>query len=430
VNRPSIVLVTCHDLGTYLHCYGVPTPTTPNLDRLAGEGLQFTNAFCVAPQCSPSRSAIATGRYPHSNGVMGLTHHPFDWDLYPDEKHIAQMLKDLGYATFLLGHQHVTTNPSRLGFDLMFHDRRGEAVVDEFRRIVQAHDFQASPAYFEINLNQTHRPYEGEGLDVQSQREVFVPGFLPEAPESRDEMLQFYRSVEVADKLVGDVLEIVDQYGLRNEIIFVFTTDHGIAMPRAKCTLYDPGLRVSLLLRWPAGSFPTGQKIDSLVSNVDILPTLLAMIGIDPLPEFLQGKSFLPSMADDRAVRDEVFAEKTFHSYYDPMRAIRTDRYKYIVNFESSFLVEVPGDIQMGVIFRRFTQLYSATQHPVIELYDLESDPLEQHNLAGNPDYADIERDLRGRLLQWMEATDDPLLQGPVASPSYRKALNVLKESP
>jgi arylsulfatase A-like enzyme len=153
---------------------------------------------------------------------------------------------------------------------------------------------------------------------------------------------------------------------------------------------------------------------------VDVLPSLLDAAGI-PAPGAIQGRSFLPLLRGEAYdPRDAVYAEKTYHSYYDPMRAIRTAQHKYIRNFESAFLVEIPGDIADGTIFRSDTQRYHGATHPATELYDLRSDPDEQQNLAGDPAYAEVEQELDARLWAWMREVEDPLLLGPVSSPAYR----------
>ncbi|HEX2680509.1 MAG TPA: sulfatase/phosphatase domain-containing protein, partial [Candidatus Dormibacteraeota bacterium] len=208
-------------------------------------------------------------------------------------------------------------------------------------------------------------------------------------------------------------LTALERAGRAEDAVVVFTTDHGLAMPRAKCTLYDPGLEVALIVRGPG--FGRGVVEDGLVSNVDVLPTLLEAAGVD-VPDGTQGRSF-------SELRDAIYAEKTFHSYYDPMRCVRTKRHKYIRNFETAFAVEVPGDIQRGPIFRAHPERYSTDRPAVVEVYDLDSDPLEQHNLAGNPDLSRIEKDLDQALWTWMRKTRDPLLEGPIPSPRYRLAM-------
>ncbi len=175
-------------------------------------------------------------------------------------------------------------------------------------------------------------------------------------------------------------------------------------------------------MRWPGEGIGEGRIVPDLVSNIDVLPTLLETAGV-PVPEGVQGRSFLPLLRrEPQEVRDAIFAEKTFHSYYDPKRCVRTQRFKYIRNFESSFLVEVPGDIQQGAIFRSNVERYSTDRLSLVELYDLQADPLERNNLASEAAFGEVERELEERLWRWMEETNDPLLHGPVASPTYRRA--------
>jgi N-sulfoglucosamine sulfohydrolase len=252
---------------------------------------------------------------------------------------------------------------------------------------------------------------------------VTVPPYIPDSAAAREEFAAFQGAIAAADRAVGRILTALDEAGLTDQTVIVFTTDHGIAMPRAKCTLYDPGLETALLIRWPAGGMGGGRVESALLSNIDLLPTLLELTGT-PIPPAMQGRSYLSLLrGESYQPRNELFAEKTFHSYADPMRAIRNERYKYIRNFEAAFLVEVPGDIQQGAIFRADPSHYVGATHPPVELYHLETDPLEQTNLAGNPALAEIEREHDNRLWQWMEATDDPLLTGPVPSPAYRQAI-------
>src|SRR5262249_10596262 len=197
-------------------------------------------------------------------------------------------------------------------------------------------------------------------------------------PRRREEMAALQGAVQAADRAMGRVLNALDAAGLAETTLVVFTADHGLAMPRAKCTLSDPGIEVALIVRWPGGGFRAGSTVSPLISNVDVLPTLLEAIAI-PVPTAVQGRPCLPSIRGDESVpRDAICAEKTYHNYYDPMRAIRTERYKCIRNFETTFLVEVPGDVQLGAIYRTELQRYVAATHPDVETYDLAADPLEQ----------------------------------------------------
>jgi arylsulfatase A-like enzyme len=400
----DVVVMTTHDIGRHLHCYGATSVVSPRLDALAQQGAMFTQAFCTAPQCSPSRASLASGRYPHNNGVLGLAQHGFDWEL--DVAHVASLLSAAGFEAHLFGGQHVTLHPDTLGFKSISREASGSAIEDLLR--------SKDRLYIEINFDETHRPYP----EPPAGATVEVPGFLPDIPEARSELAALQQTIEHMDAAAGRALEALDRSGRADDAIVVFTTDHGLAMPRAKCTLYDPGIEVALMMRWPAGGLRGNRS--EMVSNIDVMPTLLEAAGV-AIPEGVQGRSVL----SEGAGRDAIFAEKTFHSYYDPMRCIRTSRHKYIRNFETAFAVEVPGDIQAGAIFRSDPSRYSADRPHVVELYDLAADPLEKTNLAGREDVRDVEQELSERLWEWMRETDDPLLKGPVVSPRYRLAMEV-----
>ena len=429
-DKPHIFVITCHDLGQHLGCYGIESVQSPNLDRLAAEGTRFDRAFCTAPQCSPSRASLATGRYAHSNGVMGLSH--ADWDLNPGEKHTAAHMAEHGYETHLFGLQHVTQNVDRLGFQHLHAQGSGHgggtgsstaqkvgAAVEEF---LQGTQLQA-PLYVEINFFEPHRPYDFGGVEPDTSSGVFVPPYLPQIPESREEMAALQGAIREVDHAIGHILDALDQTGLSQHTLVIFSADHGLPMPRAKCTLYDPGISIALIARWPDGGIAAGVAVSELVSNLDVLPTMLEATGL-PIPAEVQGSSFLALLRDEpHQVREAIYAEKNFHSYYDPMRCVRTERFKYIRNFEADFAVEVPGDIQQGSIFRSNPGRYSSKRQQLVELYDLSVDLLEEHNLAGSPELADIQQALDQRLWQWMEETQDPLLLGPIASPRYRTAM-------
>src|SRR5437899_1261090 len=292
----DVVLMTTHDIGRHLHCYGRSSVVSPNVDSLAASGARFAQAFCTAPQCSPSRASLASGRYPHNNGVMGLAHHGFDWEL--EVPHAASVFSAHGFETHLFGAQHVSLHPERLGFTATHADAHDVAIEDVLRR--------DAPLYIEINFDETHRPYP----DAPENARVDVPRFLPDSPEARSELAALQVAITQMDEAAGSVLAALEKAGRAENAIVVFTTDHGLAMPRAKCTLYDPGLEVALLMRWPAGDI-RGVR-NELVSNIDVLPTLLEAAGVD-IPSDVQGRSLLPGATP----RYSLFAEKLIHIYLD-----------------------------------------------------------------------------------------------------------------
>jgi len=415
----DVVLMTTHDIGRRLHSYGHRSVVSPHVDSLAADGVRFARAFCTAPQCSPSRASLASGRYPHNNGVMGLAHHGFDWELDPKVPHLAAVLAASGFEGHLFGGQHVSLHPERLGFSRHHPEKTGDAIVPAVEEVLSAAGRER--LYLEINFEETHRPYpkvDGtrapEGLDI--------PAYLPDGPEAIAEMVALEEGIRLMDLAAGRVLEALERAGRADDAIVIFTTDHGMAMPGAKCTLYDAGLEVALLMRWRAGEIPAGVR-DEVVSNIDVLPTILDAAAVKH-PPGVQGRSLLPLLRGQAyEPRRSIFAEKTFHSYYDPMRCVRTEHHKYIRNFESAFAIEVPADIQAGPIFRADPPRYSRDRPSIVELYDLDADPLEQRNLAGTREVAEVEKRLSAELWRWMRETDDPLLEGPVRSPRYRQAI-------
>lgn len=420
-SQPNIVFITCHDLGRHLGLYGQRTVSTPNLDRLAADGVVFDRSFCTAPQCSPSRSSLHTGRHAHSNGVMGLTHDPFNWRLHDDEQHIAARLRDAGYHTALFGIQHLTdrAHVHDLGYEVVAADhepatRIAAAVTDYLMT-----EGQRQPFYLEVGFFEPHRPYDWHRTPPDDSKGVDLPPYIPDSADSRAEFAALQGMIQALDDGVGMILEALDQTGLAGNTWLVFTTDHGLAMPRAKCSLYDPGIETALMMRWPGGDLTGGRRVDALVSHVDVVPTLLDGLSL-PLPDNLHGQSVWPLLRGDAFTpRDAIFAEKTFHTAYEPMRATRTTTHKLIVNFEVGPRVDVPDDIRAGRIYPQMIDQL-AGHRPYVELYDLAADPGETVNRAGDPAYAAVETDLRARLLAWMRATDDPLLAGRVVSPFYR----------
>jgi N-sulfoglucosamine sulfohydrolase len=427
MRRPNVLFFTCHDLGRHLGCYGYWTIHSPGLDALAGSGVRFDTLFCTAPQCSPSRASLHTGRYPHATGVLGLAHPPYGWRLAPTERHLAHLLGEAGYSTTLIGMQHLIEHgrAEELGYEQVFpvQPAGDEAVVaaQRLRHLAAAE----RPFYLEVGFEEPHRPYDFGGAQPDDSLGVEVPAYLPDVPEARQDFAAFQGAVRVMDSAVGRILAALDELELADNTWVVFTADHGIAMPRAKGTLYDPGIEVSLLMRWPAGGISGGRVVPDLLSNVDVVPTLLEGVG-HPLPATLHGRSFWPLLRDaPYTPRAEIFAEKTFHTSYEPMRAMRTATHKYIVNFEVSTAVDVPSDVRESPIYPLLIREFGRVRDHV-ELYDLATDRSERTNLAGRPKVAALEDDLRRRLLAWMRETSDPLLANPVASPYYSESLRRL----
>lgn len=424
-----LVMIDCHDLGRHLGCYGWQTVHSPNLDRLAARGVRFANSFCAAPQCSPSRAALYTGRYPHATGMLGLAHAPFSWRLNDDEIHLAAYMQRAGYETVLVGGQHVTRGDPESIRQLGFEQVYMTTDANEIARTATAFLQQSHERPFFLNLGffETHRDETG-GFRRWSPDEaqgVEVPDYLPDTAEARQEFAALQGAVKQLDNAVGAVLSALEAHNLLQDTWVIFTTDHGIAMPRAKCTMYDPGIATTLLMLSQPFGLIGGRVIEDLVSHVDLVPTLLDALDIQP-PNTLHGRSYWPLLqSQPYQPREYIFAEKTYHTAYEPQRAIRSTRFKFIANLEVD-ITNVAADIQHSPIYPQMIDALTQ-ERPPLELYDLEADPLEQRNLADDAAYASVKRDLTAALHQWMQDTADPLLAGPVASPYYHDAMRQLR---
>lgn len=411
--KPNILYIHSHDTGRYLQPYGHAIPT-PNLQRLAERGVLFRRAYCAAPTCSPSRAALLTGQAAHSAGMLGLANRGFV--LGDFSQHIIHTLKAAGYTSALAGIQHLTNaqfhrGAEAVGYDQVLtteHSQTHTAAVDFIKAAPE------EPFWLTVGFFETHREFPLEH-DVNPAY-VQPPAPLPDTPSARQDMANYIAMARTLDDKVGQVLRALDDSGLRENTLVVYTTDHGLAFPGMKCNLTDHGIGVALIMQGP-GLFSGGRALDALVSHIDIFPTLCDLLDIAP-PPWLQGTSILPLLRGERdAIRDEVFAEVNYHAAYEPKRAVRTERYKYIRRYDNR---ESPvlSNIDDGFAKSELVQNGFAEQAPAPEqLYDTLLDPAERRNLIHDAEQADALADLRARLDRWMRATDDPLLRGPVPAP-------------
>lgn len=407
--RQNLLIVHWHDLGRYLGVYGHPDVASPHLDRLAAEGVLFTRAHATAPLCSPSRGSLFTGRYPQSNGLVGLAHH--GWEYRAGVRTLPHLLAESGWHTALFGMQHETSQPANLGYDEFdVSNSFCEYVVEQANAWLTApprEPFLLTTGFFE-----THRPYPRDRYEPAEADDVAVPDYLPDTSEVRDDLAEFYGSIAVADAKVGELLGTLAATGLDESTWVVFMTDHGPALPRAKSTLYDAGTGIALIVRPPRGSGIAPRRYDELFSGVDLLPTLLELLGVE-IPEEVEGLSHASNLAATPAetaeIRSEVYTTKTYHDSFDPIRAIRTKEYSYIENYAARPLLDLPWDIADSPSGRALGEQANASR-PGRELYDLVADPTEGNNLLG-PDATDkseaIANDLALLLNDWREKTLD-----------------------
>jgi len=412
VKPPNIVYLHSHDTGRYVQPYGHQIQT-PNIQRLADQGLLFRQAFCAAPSCSGSRACLLTGQWTHVNGMTGLAHR--GWKLHDYGRHIVNPLRAAGYWSALIGEQHVSEDPGVLGYDHVVEigTTKVHSIAPAAQQLIRSRPPQ--PFFLSIGFFETHREF----FEPSSVRDALYgapPAHLPDTPETRADMASFKASARSLDQGVGAVLHALDEQGLADDTLIVLTTDHGLPFPGAKATLSDRGLGVMLIMRGPGG-FLGGHVTDALVSQVDLYPTLCELAGA-PLPEGLSGTSLLPLARREVAeVRDELFAELTYHAAYDPQRAIRTRRHKLIRHFGERLQPVLPNVDDSPSKELLVAAGWGEQPRPRLELYDLLADPGEMRNLAHDESCAEPLAELEARLDAWMRETDDPLLEGPVPVP-------------
>ena len=408
--RPNILYLHSHDTGRYVQPYGHAIPT-PNIQRLAEQGVLFRQCFCAAPTCSPSRAALLTGQCAHSAGMLGLVNRGFTMESY--DHHLVNTLRTAGYHSALSGIQHVAKDPALIGYDEILAGSGHDPAPAAAKFLSQA---PAQPFFLSVGFFATHRVFPNPSL-AEDPRYCLPPAPFPDTPETRRDMAAFKTSARTLDHGMGAVLAALDANNLADNTLVICTTDHGIAFPGMKCHLTDHGIGVMLIMRGPGG-FAGGKVCDAMVSQIDLFPTLCELVEIEP-PDWLQGNSMMPLIrVEEEEINDEVFAEVTYHAAYEPQRCVRTRRWKYIRRYDDRgkpFTCNCDDSpsktlwLQCG---------WRERVAPAEQLYDLVFDPHETHSMADDPSRGNVLDDMRGRLDRWMADTDDPLLQGPAPLPA------------
>ena len=430
--RPHLVLFLADDFSwNDAGPYGSPDARTPNLDRLAQEGLRFDAAFAASPTCTPSRSCLYTGLYPFRNGAH--TNH----SLVRDEvRTLPQRLQALGYRVVLAGKTHIGPRPI-FPFEYLEGSNQlppgkkevlwtdlNTQVVD---RLLEQHDRAKQPLCLLVCSHSPHVYWpEVDGYDPTK---LHLPPYLVDTPETRAARDRYLTDVTWMDRQVGEVRNSLRRHGYAENTLFLFSADQGAQWPFAKWNLYDAGLRVPLLAHWP-GHVKVGTT-KAMVSLIDVLPTFLAAAGA-PAATDLDGHSFLPVLeGKSHHLRDEVFAAHTGDKEMNraPSRCIRTSHWKLIANLapEITYRTHISGGNGLdGRVYwdswLRFApsnpaaaRLIERYEHrPAVELYDLERDPWELENLAANPKHARTVAELQEKLKQWRLQQGEDLTKIPM----------------
>ncbi len=411
---PNVILITADDLGWRdPSCFGNDDLATPNIDRLAAEGVKFTNAFVTAPSCSASRSSIITGRMPHSVGVLGLTHAHTQYQMSSKIPTLPGILRDAGYNTAIHGKWHVAAfkHTYPYGYNHRFGIMKAKRSWPD-RRFISMN--KNRPFYLEINYMHPHRLADGTfKMDPEFPVDpdcIKVPEYwrLPDWPAIREDVAKYYSQTMAMDKLIGEVLDHLEEEGLAENTLVMFVSDNGPPYPGCKTTCYDRGIGTPLILRWPGG-LPKGKTRECLASTLDLAPTALEAARL-PTPAAVTGGSLLgASRGEEKPVHEAVFSEVTYHLLYTPMRAIRTGRWKYIENLSPD-----PTGLDQNAGFEwarraaREPDQRCCVLRPPQELFDIKNDPHERINLAEAPRHAATKENLRARLNRFREETNDP----------------------
>jgi len=432
--RPNLVLIIADDMA-WDDCgaCGHPHIRTPNIDRLAGQGMMFHQAFLTTSSCSPTRASILTGTYPHQTDAEQL-----HWEVPADKITFVEQLKESGYWTAQAGKWHLGDH-MKPRFDFLAEENTGE-LKQSFGELPEEdgsgshlwvplieHRPKDQPFFLWLASFDPHRVYyEGTIDEPHSPEDVILPPYVPDTEEVRRDFAMYYDEITRLDKYVGRVVEALQQQGVLENTLILFISDNGRPFPRDKTTLYDSGIKTPWIVHWPDHVEP-GTETQSLVSVVDIAPTFLKLAGLEAGDEFV-GKDFSPVLSDPEVeVRNHIYGQAHWHDHENFVRAIRDSRFKYIRNFFNDLPLTPPADALNSPTFSEIRRLksegtldemqiaYYFRPRPEEELYDLQNDPHEINNLADDPEYRDELVRLRRALLDFMITHSDgvPRLRTP-----------------
>jgi N-sulfoglucosamine sulfohydrolase len=456
--RPNILLFVTDDMGADAGCYGNPVIKTPHLDALAKEGVRLTDAFCTTASCSASRSVILTGLFNHANAHYGHAHAYHHFSAYKNVKSLPVLLAEAGYRTGRIGKLHVEP-PEVFKWQTVLQgaERNAVQMAENSRDFLSQTSEQPLFLYFctadphrsgghiqaDPDLPADLQPnpfgnratggYPGVTEVKYRPEDVIVPPFLPDTKVCRHELAQYYQSISRIDQGLGRLVEILKAAGKYDNTLIIFTSDHGIAFPGGKTTVYEGGMRVPFVVKEPRRqkSEVGGQRSEvgsqgrvshAMVSHVDLTPTILDFAGALPKDHALHGRSWKEAIRQESPQGwDAVNASHTFHeiTMYYPMRVVRTRDHKLIWNIAAGLPYPFASDLWAAPAWQdRYRQgpetLYGKRtvkdyiHRPAFELYDLAKDPDETKNLAGDPNYAKLLADMKGQLKEFQKRTDDP----------------------
>jgi N-sulfoglucosamine sulfohydrolase len=426
--RPNVVVCIADDVSwDDFGCYGSRTARTPRIDELAANGLRFTEAYLTASSCSPSRSSIITGRYPHNLGPAAELHQPIAANI----PWLPALLRDHGYYTAVVGKNHMTRENSKVGaetWDLIdpgvTPDNHG--AESKWVQTIEQRPLD-KPFFFWFAALDAHRDWDADKEWIESKygprhrpQDIAVPPFLADDAATRDDLASYHNEVTRFDYFVGQVADSLAAEGILDNTLLLVLADNGRPFPRAKTRLHDSGMKTAFVAHWPAGITKRGTTSASLVSVIDIAPTLLELAGVASPPPSFQGVSFSPILRDSQAVtRRHAFSEHNWHDYEAHGRAIRSDGWLYIRNARPALAWQGPADSVRSPSHGSLKTLRDANKltlaqadvflvpRPTEELYFTADDPEQLRNLATDPAHTETKTQLAALLDQWIDETGD-----------------------
>lgn len=410
MTKYNILYIHSHDTGRHIEPYGFPV-RTPHLTALAQQGTLFRHAFCVASSCSAARASLMTSLYPHQNGMTGLAHR--GWHLTDYSKTLVAFLSAQGYHTALMGESHITPydETDLIGYDEVVQDN--STPTEEMVQVAEKW-FERPPTepwFLSCGFWDTHRTAYPEPSTERAKYGAVMPGF-PDTPELRADYAAFAQAVKRLDDGMGRVFAALEKSGQADNTIVIATTDHAPGFPTYKANVSDKGLGVFLIIRAPGTE--SGLVYEPIVNHLDIFPTICELIGAD-MPDWLQGSSLVPALhGDTTPLHEAIYGEANYHAAYEPQRSLRTEQYRYFERYS-----ERTQPVRPNIDDSASKQYWLSTDpaYAPRNLYDITRDPLEQHNLADDPDHADVAHALSTQLHDWQQQVDDPLLTGTLVAP-------------
>jgi heparan N-sulfatase len=417
--KPNIVVFLADDAGMDFGCYGNKNISTPNIDKIAKNGILFKNAFLTAPQSSPSRTSMLSGKFAHTIGTEDLHN-----GLNAETLILPTYLHRAGYVTASMLKTHWGPNGDKQ-FDVRikgdYLPNQGPLSDELFQNYNKFLDENKDkPFFIWVGFIDPHRPYNRNNTEQQNDpKKIQVPPYLVNSDKTKRDMADYYNEISRMDNNIGTMMDELDKRGLTDNTIFVFMSDNGMPFPRCKGTLYDSGIQTPLLFMWKGKITPGTTHSNGMVSSIDLAPTLLDLAGID-IPQDMYGRGFKKLLFDPTQKGSEfIYAERNWHDADEYMRCIRSNKYKLVYNAYYNIPHGTSMDISTSDSWYELKRLQRSNKltenmkqifqcpRAMVEIYDLEKDPYELNNVADLPEYREIGEKLAAKLVKWQKDTQD-----------------------